>query len=75
MKGGCVSALEKVQTKTVRITWGQANHDHQGRPAELGLFNLQKRQQKANLVTAVEMSVAASLGMVQGGFILQGLVH
>lgn len=48
---------------------------HQGRPAELGLFNLQKRQQKANLITAVEMSVTASLGMVQGGFILHGLVH
>lgn len=40
-----------------------------GDPSELGLFNLQKRQQKANLITAVEMSVAASLGKVQGGFV------
>lgn len=42
---------------------------HQGRPAELGLFNLQRRQQKADMITAVEMSGAASLGVVQGGLV------
>lgn len=48
---------------------------HQGRAAESGLFSLQKRQQKANLITAVKLSVAAPLGIVQGMFISHGLVH